>query len=74
MSPRVGHLHITVDDTPWHFVDTSGETIVIVGLDAGPHSVLIELANPAHQVVAQQRLRFDVPKRWVGPPTSPAPR
>jgi len=21
VSPRIGHLHITVDDAPWHFVD-----------------------------------------------------
>lgn len=24
VSPRIGHLHITVDDAPWHFVDASG--------------------------------------------------
>ena len=24
VSPRVGHLHITVDDAPSHFVDASG--------------------------------------------------
>ncbi len=21
VSPRIGHVHITVDDAPWHFVD-----------------------------------------------------
>ena len=24
VSPRIGHLHITVDDAPWHFVDSDG--------------------------------------------------
>lgn len=24
VSPRIGHVHITVDDSPWHFVDASG--------------------------------------------------
>ena len=27
VSPRIGHIHITVDHAPWHFVDASGETI-----------------------------------------------
>ncbi|WP_432813504.1 DUF6130 family protein [Pantanalinema sp. GBBB05] len=34
VSPRIGHVHITVDDTPWHFVDASGETIILVGFRA----------------------------------------
>src|ERR1035437_3963156 len=38
VSPRIGHIHITVDDTPWHFVDASGETIILVGLVPGPRS------------------------------------
>src|SRR5206468_5961377 len=32
VSPRIGHVHVTVDDAPWHFVDASGETLVLVGL------------------------------------------
>src|SRR6266516_2868054 len=51
VSPRIGHLHITVDDAPWHFVDASGETIILVGLQPGPHKVLIELADPTHKVI-----------------------
>jgi hypothetical protein len=27
--PRVGHLHITLDDLPWHWLDASGEPISI---------------------------------------------
>jgi hypothetical protein len=37
VSPGVGHVHITVDDAPWHFVDASGETVIVVGLALGPH-------------------------------------
>jgi Family of unknown function (DUF6130) len=74
VSPRLGQLHITVDDALSHFVDTSGETIVIVGLEAGPHSVLVRLADPTHRVMAQQRLTFDVPKRWVGMSAPAVPR
>ena len=42
VSPRIGHLHITVDGAKWHFVDTSGETVILVGLEPGPHRVLFD--------------------------------
>jgi hypothetical protein len=61
VSPRVGHVHVTVDDAPWHFVDTSGQTIVLVGLPPGRHRVLVELADPAHRVVDRGVVSFDVP-------------
>jgi hypothetical protein len=61
VSPRIGHVHITVDDAPWHFVDTSGETIVVVGLAPGPHRILVELADPAHKVITSRTVRFVVP-------------
>src|SRR5260221_7683429 len=48
VSPRVGHLHYTVDDASWPIVDTSYETVVLVGLTAGPHKVRFELADPLH--------------------------
>lgn len=61
VSPRVGHVHITVDDAPWHFVDTSGETIILVGLEPGPHKVLIELADPTHKVITSATVTFVIP-------------
>lgn len=61
VSPRIGHLHITVDEAPWHFVDASGETVILVGLPAGSHQVLFELADPTHHVVARETVRFVVP-------------
>ena len=61
VSPRIGHVHITVDHAPWHFVDASGETIILVGLVPGPHSVLIELADPAHKVITSKTVDFTVP-------------
>jgi hypothetical protein len=61
VSPRIGHVHITVDDAPWHFVDASGETVILVGLSPGPHRVLFELANPVHQVITSQTVQFTVP-------------
>lgn len=61
VSPRLGHIHITVDDLPWHFVDASGETIILVGLEPGLHKVLIELADPTHQVITSETVTFTVP-------------
>jgi len=62
VSPRIGHLHVTVDDLPWHFVDASGETLVVVGLKPGKHRILIELADPAHRVISARTVEFVVPE------------
>ena len=63
VSPRVGHLHYFVDDASWPIVDTSGETVVLVGLKPGPHKVRLELADPTHKAIpgASQTLTFTVP-------------
>ena len=64
VSPRVGHLHITVDDLPWHWADTSdNNTVDLVGLPPGQHKVLIELVNSEHHVFAGQgrTVAFTVP-------------
>jgi hypothetical protein len=63
VSPRVGHLHVKVDDQSWPFVDTSDETLVLVGLPPGPHKVLLELADPTHRPIpnASKVVEFTVP-------------
>jgi hypothetical protein len=61
VSPRIGHIHVTVDDASWHFVDTSGETVILVGLKPGPHQVLFELADPTHKVITSQIVKFTIP-------------
>ena len=61
VSPRIGHIHITLDDAPWHFVDASGETIILVGLEPGLHKVLIELADSTHKVITSETVTFTVP-------------
>jgi hypothetical protein len=65
VSPRIGHVHITVDDAGWHFVDASGETIILVGLEPGPHTVLIELADPTHHVITSERVQFTLPDQQI---------
>ncbi|MDU5514302.1 MAG: DUF6130 family protein, partial [Enterobacter sp.] len=32
VTPRIGHIHVVVDDAPWHWADTSGEPVILVGL------------------------------------------
>ena len=63
VSPRVGHLHYYVDDQSWPVVDTSGETVVAVGLTPGPHKVRLELADPLHRPIpgASKLVEFVVP-------------
>src|SRR5499427_2405207 len=63
VSPRVGHLHYFVDDQSWPTVDTSGETLVLVGLPPGPHKVRLELADATHKPIpgATQLIEFTVP-------------
>ena len=51
VSPRLGHLHYYVDDQSWPTVDTSGETVVLVGLQPGPHKVRLELADATHKPI-----------------------
>jgi hypothetical protein len=62
-SPRIGHIHVIVDDAPWHWADTSGEPLILVGLPAGPHKVRIILANANHQPLDQATVEFVVPER-----------
>ena len=63
MSPRIGHLHVTVDDAPWHWVDASGEPLIIQGLPPGPHKVLVQLADPMHRVIDQGLVELVIPEK-----------
>ena len=64
VSPRVGHLHITVDDLPWLWADASdNNTVDIAGLPPGEHKVKIELVDANHSTFPGQvvTLTFTVP-------------
>jgi Family of unknown function (DUF6130) len=65
VSPRVGHLHVRVDDLPWLWADASDiNTIDLAGMPPGPHKILIELVNANHEVFPGQSktVTFTVPK------------
>jgi uncharacterized protein DUF6130 len=65
VSARIGHLHYYVDGQSWPIVDTSGETVVLVGLKPGPHTVKLELADATHKAVpgASEAIEFTVPQK-----------
>jgi hypothetical protein len=62
VSPRVGHLHVTVDNLPWWWADASdNNTIDIAGLPVGEHTVRIELVNPNHKIYETKVVKFNLP-------------
>jgi len=64
-SPRVGHLHVHMDDLPWLWADASDiNTIDLAGVPPGPHKILIELVNANHEIFPGQAktVTFTVPK------------
>ena len=68
LSPRVGHLHITVDDLPWLWADFGqSNTIVLVGLPRGQHKVLIELVDAEGNLFTTQTVTFHSPGNEVRP-------
>ena len=54
-SPRIGHLHVRVDDVPWLWADASDiNTIDLAGMPPGPHKIRVELVNTNHEVFPGQ--------------------
>jgi hypothetical protein len=68
-SPRVGHLHVIVDDLPWWWADASdNNTVDIANLPPGQHKVKIQLVNANHEVFPGQSktLTFTIPNAASG--------
>jgi hypothetical protein len=66
VSPRIGHLHISVDDLPWLWADASdSNTVDIAGLPPGKHKVKIALVDANHSAFPGQvvTLNFTVPEQ-----------
>ena len=62
ISPRVGHLHISLDDLPWQWADYGGSnTVILVGLPRGEHKVRIEAVDPEGRHLIAQTVTFVVP-------------
>src|SRR5262245_36411051 len=62
ISPRVGHLHVTVDDLPWQWADYGqSNTIILVNLPRGEHKVLIEVVDAEGGELTAQTVTFQSP-------------
>jgi hypothetical protein len=62
--PRVGHVHINVDNLPWHWADANDtSTIDLQDLPPGQHTVRIDLVDGNHQLFPGQSktVTFTVP-------------
>jgi hypothetical protein len=68
VSPHLGHVHVTVDGRAGTWAHTSLDPIIIVGLPAGPHKILIELANPEHKILTAETVDVIVPVSKGGKP------
>jgi len=72
-SPRIGHLHVHIDDLPWGWVEASdNNTISVAGLPPGQHKLRVELVNAEHHVFAgcaecRQTVTFTVPETAFHP-------
>ncbi len=66
VTPRIGHIHVTVDDLPWHWADASGEPLIMNGMPPGRHKVLIELVNANHVPFTSQTVEFVIPTTGAG--------
>src|SRR6185503_4436846 len=60
VSPRIGHIHVTVDDATWHWADASGNPVIVNGLSPGPHKILIQLVDADHQPIDEGTVRFTI--------------
>ena len=63
VSPRVGHLHVRVDDASWVWADASGNPIILMGLPPGQHKVLLELEDANHHTLDKGTVTFVVPEK-----------
>jgi hypothetical protein len=61
VSPRVGHIHVRVDDASWVWADASGLPIILQGLLPGPHKVSILLEDANHHTLDQGMVTFVIP-------------
>ena len=69
ISPRVGHLHLTLDDLPWQWADDGGShTVILVGLPPGGPTVRIEAVDPEGRPFTARTVTCTVP----GPAPPPA--
>ena len=63
VSPRVGHIHVALDDASWVWADASGNPIILQGLSPGSHKVRIDLVDANHHQLDTRTITFVVPEK-----------
>lgn len=63
VSPRIGHIHVALDDASWVWADASGNPIILQGLSPGPHKVRIDLVDGNHHLLDEGTITFVVPEK-----------
>jgi hypothetical protein len=74
--PRVGHVHINLDNLAWHWADANDtSTIDITDLPPGQHTVRIDLVDGNHQLFPGQSktVTFTVPGTTAQSQPDPLP-
>jgi hypothetical protein len=61
VSPRIGHIHVTVNGARWYWEEATRNPVIIQGLSPGQHRILIELTNADHKVIDQGTLEVTIP-------------
>ncbi len=63
VSPRLGHIHVALDDASWVWAEASGNPVILQGLSPGPHKVRIELVDANHHPLDKGVITFVVPEK-----------
>ena len=63
VSPRLGHIHVALDDASWVWADASGNPIILQGLSPGSHKVRLDLVDANHHKVDESTITFVVPQK-----------
>jgi hypothetical protein len=62
-SPRVGHIHLSLEDASWDWEEASGNPIVLQGLAPGPHKVTLVLEDANHHLLDKSSVAFVIPDK-----------
>ena len=63
VSPRIGHIHVALDDLPWVWADASGTPVILQGLPPGRHKVRLDLVDANHHQLDSSAITFVVPEK-----------
>ena len=65
VSPRLRHLHVTVDDASWRWANASANPIFLTGFAPGPHKVPIDLRNANRHTLDRGIVTFVLPEKFA---------